>query len=201
MNDNLLENTAFYYKRREHQSNGSQNNVTNGNDNPMDVDDNPIDENSWPFSIDSNSLDHQWILKEPLYIELVQLFQFIMEQSFEYEFSPWLLVPISLMEQILLNLREDAPKFLQFISFNLLEAMIHSSHCQSLCIEQLLSYLVLDTSRSRKIGAKLICQLELVRQYVHRQRNSHTVQQRLMMMTIKQTKKAINNINNINHHH
>ncbi|KAH9420166.1 Mediator of RNA polymerase II transcription subunit 24 [Dermatophagoides pteronyssinus] len=202
LNDNLLENTAFYYKRREHQSNGSQNNnVTNGNDNPMDVDDNPIDENSWPFSIDSNSLDYQWILKEPLYIELVQLFQFIMEQSFEYEFSPWLLVPISLMEQILLNLREDAPKFLQFISFNLLEAMIHSSHCQSLCIEQLLSYLVLDTSRSRKIGAKLICQLELVRQYVHRQRNSHTVQQRLMMMTIKQTKKAINNINNINHHH
>ncbi|OTF82824.1 mediator of RNA polymerase II transcription subunit-like protein, partial [Euroglyphus maynei] len=198
LNDNLLENTAFYYKRREHQSNGgNQNGVTNG-DNPMDV-----DENSWSFSIDSDSKDYQWILKEPLYIELVQLFQFIMEQSFEYEFSPWLLVPISLMEQILLNLCEDAPKFLQFISFNLLEAMIHSSHCQSLCIEQLLAYLVLDTSRSRKIGAKLICQLELVRQYVHRQRNSHTVQQRLMMMTIKSNNKhqqsTMAYINN-NHH-
>ncbi|KAH9527164.1 Mediator of RNA polymerase II transcription subunit 24 [Dermatophagoides farinae] len=211
LNDNLLENTAFYYKRREHQSNSSnQNVVTNGNGNPMDVGDNPIDENSWSFSIDSDTTDYQWILKEPLYIELVHLFQFIMEQSFEYEFSPWLLVPISLMEQILLNLREDAPKFLQFISFNLLEAMIHLGHCQSPCIEQLLAYLVLDTSRSRKIGAKLICQLELVRQYVDRQRNgSHNnrnVQQRLMMtMKSKQTT-SINQqstiaINNNNQQH
>lgn len=124
-----------------------------------------IEDNKWMF--DSDLKDNQWIMKEPLYIELVNLFQFVLEQSFEYEFSPWLLVPITLMEQILLNLREDAPQFFRFVSFNLLEAMIQSSHCQSPSFEQLLAYLTLDSVRSRKIGAKLICQLQLSKQYIY----------------------------------
>lgn len=104
------------------------------------------------------------ILSEPLYLELIHFFHLLLEQTFDNTFGPRSLVPIAILEQIVLCLREDSSQFLRLISFQLLKTIVRAMP-NSVTFEQLLAYIQLDNSKGRKIGARLLCQLQLAKTY------------------------------------
>ena len=130
-----------------------QSNIELGNGSTeMDVDDEQAEQTNGSYPDD--------ISKEPLYIEFIRFLNLLLEISLDSEFSPRSLVSVTVLEQIILCLRQDSHKFLQFLPFHLLDGIIRSTF-DVLTYEQLLAYLSLDNSRARKTGAKMLCQLQV----------------------------------------
>lgn len=104
------------------------------------------------------------IHKEPLYIEFVRFVNLLHNMTVYDEFNARALLLQALLEQIVICLREGAGQLLMFIPFNMLDALIRQSS-NTLTFEALLAYICLDSSRARKVGAKLLCQLHLINSF------------------------------------
>lgn len=169
INDQMLDNTSFIYEQKQssklvESSNGLVNDSGDStNITPMDVDildHQSNQEQSIPNEGNNTASNRSEILKEPLFVEFIRFLNLLMDLCLDGEFTPRSLVLPTLLEQIVLCLREDSHLFLQFVPFHLLDSIIRSTY-DTITYEQLLAYLSLDSVRSRKIGARLLCNLQL----------------------------------------
>lgn len=165
----MLDNTSFIYEQKQssklvESSNGLVNDSGDStNITPMDVDildHQSNQEQSIPNEGNNTASNRSEILKEPLFVEFIRFLNLLMDLCLDGEFTPRSLVLPTLLEQIVLCLREDSHLFLQFVPFHLLDSIIRSTY-DTITYEQLLAYLSLDSVRSRKIGARLLCNLQL----------------------------------------
>ena len=160
----MLANTSFNFERQKYTRKSPSKPIDivepipskDSGDCSMDIDE--LTENTSTSSSELN------ILNEPLYLELIHFFHLLLQQSYDTNFSPRSLVPLAVLEQIILCLREDSNQFLRFISFQLLKSIIRTMPNQ-ITFEQLLVYLPLENARGRKTGSKLLCQLQLSKLY------------------------------------
>ena len=116
-----------------------------------------------PFSFerptgDSDQKTRLQLLNEPIYKAVVDLLRLLTLISADSTISHRTLIPILFLEQLVLCVKEDSQKILQFMPMNLIACLIKTMP-ESITMEFLLAVSDVQTFRSRKITARLLCQL------------------------------------------
>lgn len=150
----LLDNTPFSYEVLAASTTSDVNCSTNGNG-PVAMEVDLTEEKAKPIL---NELGVE-MLKEPLYIEFIRFLNLLLQQSLDKDSTCRALVALTVLEQIVLFVREDSHKFLQFVPFHLLDDIVRDSY-DILTFEQFLAYFCLDSATARKTAAYLLCQLQ-----------------------------------------
>ncbi|XP_054167104.1 mediator of RNA polymerase II transcription subunit 24-like [Oppia nitens] len=110
------------------------------------------------FERQTNDVDINNRLNEPIYkaiIDLLRLFTLIAADS---TISQRTLVPIIFLEQLILCVKEGSYKILQLMPMNMIGCLIKTIP-DSISMQFLLAVSDVQTVRSRKITARLLCQL------------------------------------------
>lgn len=117
-----------------------------------------------PFSFERQTNDDEqiktklYLLNEPIYKAIVDLLRLLTLIAADSTISHRTLIPILFLEQLILCVKEDSNKILQFMPMNLISCLIKTMP-ESITMEFLLAVSDVQTLRSRKITARLLCQL------------------------------------------
>jgi len=117
-----------------------------------------------PFSFERQTNDDEqnktklYLLNEPIYKAIVDLLRLLTLIAADSSISHRTLIPILFLEQLILCVKEDSHKILQFMPMHLISCLIKTMP-ESISMEFLLAVSDVQTMRSRKITARLLCQL------------------------------------------
>ncbi|CAG2174516.1 unnamed protein product [Oppiella nova] len=100
----------------------------------------------------------QYLLNEPIYKAIVDLLRLLTLIAADHTISQRTLVPILFLEQLILCVKGDSHKILQLMPMNMIACLIKTIP-DSLSMEFLLAVSDVQTTRSRKITARMLCQL------------------------------------------
>ncbi|CAG2112159.1 unnamed protein product [Medioppia subpectinata] len=107
---------------------------------------------------DHRAAARQYLLQEPIYKAIVELLRLLTLIAADSTISQRTLVPILFLEQLILCVKEDSHRILQLMPMNLIACLIKTIP-EALSMEFLLAVSDVQTVRSRKITARMLCQL------------------------------------------
>ena len=119
--------------------------------------------NNTPFSFERPAAETDFktrlqMLNEPIYKGIVDLLRLLKEIAADSTISQRTLIPILFLEQLIVCVKEDSTRILQFMPMDLIECLIKTMS-ESMTMEFLLAVSDVQTVRSRKITARLLCRL------------------------------------------
>lgn len=117
-----------------------------------------------PFSFEQQQLSNEQanlkadLINKPIYKAISNLLRLLTSIAADSNISHRTLIPILFLEQLILCVKEDSHKILQFMPVHLIYSLIKTMP-ESISFEFLLAICNVQTVRSRKITARSLCQL------------------------------------------